>query len=52
MTAFSVIAGLVVLAAVVFIVRRRLKADTVSTDAPTSGSPADPRTVPTKTEVR
>ncbi len=52
MTTFSVIAGLVVLAAAVFVVRRRLKADTVSTDAPTSGSPADPRDVPTNTEAR
>lgn len=55
MTAFTVIAGVVILAAAVFVIRRRLKADSVvAPEVPTSGSPSGtkPGTADVQHEVR
>lgn len=52
MTTFSVIAGLVFVAAVGFLVHRLSKRKSASAPGVGPGSAADPRDVPKQTEVR
>lgn len=52
MTTFSVIAGLVTVAAVVFLVRHLSKRKSASASTAAPDSAGDPRDVPKQTEVR